>query len=71
MNSFQPEWLVIALNAVLCALVLTVPILVGFLVLRVLRRGVSEDRQVFEEEVRSKLDEISEAQADIARQLEK
>jgi hypothetical protein len=69
MDSFQPEWLVLVLNAILCALVLTVPVLVGFLVLRVVRRGVSEDRQDFEGEVISKLGEIAETQADMRQQL--
>lgn len=70
MENFRPEWLTLALNAILCALVLTVPLLVGMIILGVLRRGVSEDRRSFEEEVRSKLGEIAESQAEIARQLE-
>jgi hypothetical protein len=70
MDAFLGEWLVLAMNAFLIALLLVVPVLGGVFVLRIFRRGVSEERHDFEAEVMSKLGELAAAQEQITRQLE-
>lgn len=58
MESLWGEWIIIAINAVLIALIITAPILVGILIIRLLRKGVSEDRRIFEDEIKAELTEI-------------
>ena len=69
MEPYFANWLVLLLNAILIALILTAPLLVGILIIRVLRKGVSEDRQAFEDEIRSKIGEIAESQSEIKGRL--
>jgi len=64
------EWLVVIINALVIGLVLTAPVLLVIIVVRGLRKGVSQDRQAFEAEVKMKLEEISTRLAEIQRQLE-
>ncbi len=70
METFGGEWLVLAFNAILIAIVITIPLLVGLIILRFLRRGVSEDRRAFEDQVLAKLGEMADSLADIARRSE-
>jgi hypothetical protein len=69
MEPFRVDFLVLALNTTLIALILTASLLVGLLIIRVLRKGVSEDRRIFEEDIRSKLGEIAELQKEVVKQL--
>ena len=70
MEPFYGEWIVLVLNGIIIALVLTAPVLVGVLVIRALRKGVSRDRQEFEHEIREKLEAIVESQELIRKQLD-
>jgi ABC-type sulfate transport system permease subunit len=70
MEHLWGEWLVIALNAVMIALILTAPILVGILIMRALRKGINADRQSFEDEILSKLQEIAATQAEIKKRID-
>ena len=63
MESLWVEWILKIINAILLTLAITTPLLVGILLIRVLRKGVTEDRKGFEEEAISKLSEI-QAQID-------
>ena len=71
METFSAQWLVIIMNAIVIALILTAPLLLAILFMRILRKGVSQDRQVFEEEIRSKLGEISISLAEIKNLVER
>jgi uncharacterized membrane protein YhiD involved in acid resistance len=70
MEPFWGEWLALAIYAIVLALILTAPLLVGILIIRVLRKRVSEDRQAFENEIRSKLEVIAESQTEMKKQLD-
>ena len=70
MEPYWGGWIVLVLNGIMIALILTAPILVGILIIRILRRGVTEDRQAFEELIKSKLEEIAETQEEIKKQLD-
>jgi hypothetical protein len=70
MVNLYGEWLMIILNAIIIALILTAPFLVGILVIRVLRRNITADRRSFEDEVRSKLLEISETLEEIKQKMD-
>ena len=70
MQVFWTEWLVLAVNGLVIALILTAPFLVGMLIIRVLRKRVSEDRRSFEDETRSKLAQLAESQAEMKKQLD-
>lgn len=70
MVNLYGEWLMIILNAIIIALILTAPFLVGILVIRVLRRNITADRHSFEDEVRSKLQEISITLAEIKQKMD-
>ena len=70
MVNLYGEWLMIILNAIIIALILTAPFLVGILVIRVLRRNITADRRSFENEVRSKLLEISETLEEIKQKMD-
>jgi uncharacterized membrane-anchored protein YhcB (DUF1043 family) len=70
MEPFYGEWIILILNAVIIALVLAAPILVGIFLMRILRKGVSKDRQQFEEEISARLQEITQSQAEIKKILE-
>lgn len=70
METLRIEWLGLVLNAFLIAATLSIPILVGILILRIMRRGISADRKVLEEEVNSQLDAITATQIGIINQLQ-
>ena len=70
MQVFWTEWLILAVNGLVIALILTAPFLVGMLIIRVLRKRVSEDRRSFEDETRSKLAQLAESQAEMKKQLD-
>jgi uncharacterized membrane-anchored protein YhcB (DUF1043 family) len=70
MEPYWGGWIVLVLNGIMIALILTAPILVGILIIRVLRRGVTEDRQAFEDSMMSKLEEIAETQEELKKQLD-
>lgn len=67
MGAFGGEWLVLALSAIL---IVTVPLLVGRIVLQAFRKIVSEDRRNFEEKVIPKLEDLAASQTEIMRLLE-
>lgn len=69
MEPLRIDFFVLAFNAILIALILTAPFLVGLLIIRVLRKGISDDRRDFEDDIRSKLGEIAEAQAEVKKEL--
>ncbi len=71
MEPLRMDFLILALNAILIALILTAPLLVGLLIIRLLRKGISDDRTTFEDEIRSKLSEIEETQAELMVELTK
>lgn len=70
MVNLYGEWLMIILNAIIIALLLTAPVLVGIIVMRVLRSNITADRRSFEDEVRSKLQDISETLEEIMRKVD-
>ncbi|HEY43304.1 MAG TPA: hypothetical protein G4O11_04900 [Anaerolineae bacterium] len=70
MEPYWGGWIVLVLNGIMIALILTAPLLVGILIIRVLRRGVTDDRRAFEDDIRSKLGEITESQAEMKKQLD-
>lgn len=70
MVNLYGEWLMIILNAIIIALILTAPVLVGIIVMRVLRSNITADRRSFEDEVRSKLQDISETLEEIMRKVD-
>ena len=70
MQVFWTEWLILAVNGLVIALILTAPFLVGMLIIRVLRKRVSEDRRSFEDETRSKLAQLAESQAEMKKHLD-
>jgi hypothetical protein len=70
MGPFYEEWIVLFLSAVIITLLLTAPILMAVLIIRILRKGVSSDRQRFEEEVLEKLEEINAIQASMMKKLD-
>jgi hypothetical protein len=67
MESLSSEWIIIAINAIIIALIITAPLLVGILVIRVIRKGVSEDRRTFEDEVKAELAEIKKQLEDLSQ----
>jgi hypothetical protein len=71
MEPLQMDFLILALNAILIALILTAPLFVGLLIIRLLRKGISVDRNDFEDDVRSKLGKIEETQAELMVELTK
>ncbi len=71
MEPLRMDFLILALNAILIALILTAPLLVGLLIIRLLRKGISDDRTTFEDDIRSKLREIEETQAELMVELTK
>ena len=70
MEPYWGGWIVLVLNGIMIALILTAPILVGILIIRILRRGVTEDRQAFEDLIKTKLEEIAKTQEEIKKQLD-
>jgi hypothetical protein len=58
MESLWGEWILIIINAIILTLVITTPLLVGILLIRVLRKGGTKDKQGFEEEAMPKLSVI-------------
>ncbi len=64
------EWLFVVLNTVVIGAFLAIPLLIVALAIRALRRGISQDREGFENEVRLKLAEIAESQASLQKQLD-
>ena len=71
METLSTQWLVMVMNGVVIALVLTFPLLLGMIIMRIFRKGVSRDRHEFEDEVISKLGEMSSTLAEIQKLLEK
>ncbi len=71
MELLRMDFLILTLNAILIALILTAPLLVGLLIIRLLRKGISDDRKAFEDEIRSKLGEIEESHAELMVELTK
>jgi len=63
MESLWVEWILKIINAILLTLVITTSLLIGILLIRVLRKGVTEDGKGFEEGTITKLSEI-QAQLD-------
>ena len=71
MEPLRIDFLILALNAILIALILTAPLLVKLLIIRLLRKVISGDRTVYEDEIRSKLREIEKTQAELMVELTK
>jgi hypothetical protein len=65
MEGLATEWLVIIMNAIVIAVILTIPLLLAIIAMRILRRGVLQDRREFEEEVRTRLEQITLILAEI------
>jgi len=70
MDSFSSEWLIMLFNTIVFGLILAVPILAVILLIRVLRRGVSQDRRDFEDDLKSKLEGITVSLSEIKQLLE-
>jgi hypothetical protein len=62
METQAGSYLVIFLNALAIALVITSPLLLGLAVISVTRKGFRKDREKFESRVISLLEEIRDAQ---------
>ncbi|HEY46435.1 MAG: hypothetical protein AMJ88_05165 [Anaerolineae bacterium SM23_ 63] len=69
MEPVRIDLLILALNVILIALILTAPLLVGLLIIRVLRKWMAEDRKAFEDDIRSKLGEIAKIYAEVKKEL--
>ncbi len=70
MELYRGEWIALLLNVIVLASCLAIPALGGLLAFRGLRRGISEDRRRFEDQIRAKLDQTEESQAEIMRRLD-
>lgn len=71
MEPLGMDFLILALNAILIALILTAPLLVGLLIIQVLRKWLAEDKRAFEENIRSQLGKIAESQAKLNQEFTK
>ena len=70
MDALRSEWCVVLLNALLIALICTLPILVALFGIRALRKAVSDDRKQFEEKVETRLDGIAASLDEIREWIE-
>ena len=62
MDTASSLWVGIVLNGLLIALVLTFPVLVGFMFISLVRKSTKKERDAFESKVISLLEEIRDAQ---------